>query len=371
MRILAVFGTRPEAIKLAPVARVLKATPGVNFASCATAQHREMLDQVLSAFGLEPEYDLDVMTPDQSLDELTAKVLAGAGAVVDRFRPDWVLVQGDTTTTFAGALAAFYRKVKLAHVEAGLRTGEAYSPWPEEMNRRLVGQLTTLHFPPTERAAANLRREGVPERDLCVTGNTVIDALLWVVDKLEREPAVGAAIAGRFRQLDPAKRLILVTGHRRESFGGGLARVCEALLALARRGDVEIVYPVHLNPTVQRTARSVLSAEPAIHLLEPQEYLPFVWLMRRAALILTDSGGIQEEAPALGVPVLITRENTERPEAFEAGTAALVGTDAARIQAAAERLLDDPAAHAEMARAENPFGDGKAAERIRDRLLSY
>ena len=368
MRILTIFGTRPEAIKLLPVVTAFEACAGVIHATCVTAQHRQLLDQVLDVFGAKPQYDLDIMKPGQDLTHITNAVLSRVGEVIDDFKPDWVVVQGDTTTTFASALAAFYRKVKVAHVEAGLRTGNLYSPWPEEANRKLVTQIANVHFPPTETSANNLRREAVPERDILVTGNTVIDALLWVAARYDQDTARDAALAKQFNFLDPDKRLILVTGHRRENFDGGLERVCRALAEIARRGDVQIVYPVHLNPNVQKTAQDVLAGSADVHLIPPQDYLPFVWLMKRCYLIVTDSGGIQEEGPTLGKPVLVTRDTTERPEAIEAGTARLIGTESAPLVAAVTELLDDPAAYAAMAHAENPFGDGHASERIVQRL---
>lgn len=369
LRFLTIFGTRPEAIKLAPVVLAFAGAPGATHSLCVTGQHRQMLDQVLKIFDLTPDHDLAIMKPGQDLTHVTTAVLEGLGAVLDQARPDWVIVQGDTTTAFAASLAAFYRKIRVAHVEAGLRTGNIYSPWPEEMNRKLTGQIASLHFPPTEAAAQNLRREGAPEARMLVTGNTVIDALQWVAAKLDSDPALSAGFAQDFAWLDPTRRLILVTGHRRENFDGGLARVCQALARLAARGDVQIVYPVHLNPQVQATAQAVLKASPAVHLIAPQDYLPFVYLMRRAHLIVTDSGGIQEEAPGLGKPVLVTRDTTERPEAITAGTARLVGTEEDALVAAATELLDDQAAYAAMARAKNPFGDGTAARRIVSRLL--
>lgn len=369
MRILTVFGTRPEAIKLAPVVLAFQDAAGAEHATCVTGQHREMLDQVLSVFDLKPEFDLNIMRPGQDLAHVTTATLSGMGDVIDSFRPDWLIVQGDTTTAFAAALAAFYRQIKVAHVEAGLRTGNVLSPWPEEMNRRLVGQLASMHFPPTETAAANLRREGVSEDAILVTGNTVIDALQLVADRLESDPALSSAYAKQFEFLDPDKRLILVTGHRRENFSGGLERVCRALATLGERGDVQIVYPVHLNPNVQATANAVLAECPAVHLIPPLDYLPFVYLMRRSFCIITDSGGIQEEAPGLGKPVLVTRDTTERPEAIEAGTARLIGTSSEKLVESATELLDNPDAYSAMAQARNPFGDGKAASRIVARLV--
>jgi UDP-N-acetylglucosamine 2-epimerase len=370
MRVLSIFGTRPEAIKLAPVVHACTGHPGVEHVTCVTGQHRQMLDAVLAVFGITPEHDLDIMRPGQDLTHVTTAALTGLGQVIDDVQPDWVVVQGDTTTAFAGALAAFYRKVKVAHVEAGLRTGNLYSPWPEEGNRKLIGQITTVHFPPTQVAADNLRREAVPEKDLLVTGNTVIDALQWVAAKLAADPSLKAQMDARFDFLDPSKRLILVTGHRRENFDGGLERVCKALAQIGKRGDVQIVYPVHLNPNVQKTAQAVLADSPAVRLIDPQDYLPFVALMQRAHLIVTDSGGIQEEAPGLGKPVLVTRDTTERPEAISAGTARLVGTDADALIGHVTELLDTPAAYAAMAQAKNPYGDGTAALRIRDHLLA-
>nr|WP_191085855.1 UDP-N-acetylglucosamine 2-epimerase (non-hydrolyzing) [Roseococcus microcysteis] len=369
MRVLTILGTRPDAIKLAPVVQTLAATPGVASILCVTGQHRWMLDQVLQVFGLVPDHDLDIMKPGQDLTHVTTAVLNGLGPVLDQARPDWVIVQGDTTTALAAALAAFYRHARVAHVEAGLRTGDVLAPWPEEMNRRLIGQIAQLHFPPTEAAAAHLRREGIAEGRILVTGNTVVDALHQVAARLDADPAQAARFAREFAWLDPARRLILVTGHRRESFDGGLARICRALVTLARRGDVQIVYPVHPNPRVREVVQSMLAESPSIHLIPPQDYVPFVQLMRRAHLIVTDSGGVQEEAPGLGTPVLVTREATERPEAIAAGTALLVGTSEDALVAAATRLLDDPAAHAAMAQARNPFGDGAAAGRILARLL--
>lgn len=369
MRVLTILGTRPDAIKLAPVVQALAAAPAVASCLCVTGQHRRMLDQVLEVFGLVPDHDLDIMKADQDLTHVTTAVLAGLAPVLDQVRPDWVIVQGDTTTALAAALAAFYHHARVAHVEAGLRTSDILAPWPEEMNRRAIAQIASLHFPPTEAAAANLRREGVPEDRILVTGNTVIDALHQVAARLDTDPMQAARFAQEFGWLDPTRRLILVTGHRRESFDGGLARICRALVTLARRGDVQIVYPVHPNPRVVQVVQSMLAQEPAIHLIPPQEYVPFVQLMRRAHLIVTDSGGVQEEAPGLGKPVLVTRDTTERPEAIAAGTAALIGTSEDALVGAATRLLDDPVAHAAMAQARNPFGDGAAAQRIVARLL--
>jgi len=370
MRLLAVFGTRPEAIKMAPVLRRLAATDGVEVRVCVTGQHRQMLDQVLDLFGIRPDHDLDLMRAGQGLTYVTTAVLDRLGEVLRAARPDRVLVQGDTTTTFAAALAAFYEKIPVGHVEAGLRTGNMLSPWPEEMNRRLATVIASWHFAPTEEARANLLREGIDPARVTVTGNTVIDALLDAVAILDADPARTAALERELPRLDPARRLILATGHRRENFDGGLVRVAEGLRRLADRGDVEVVYPVHLNPNVQQAARAVLGGHPAIHLIAPLDYLPFVHMMRRATLIVTDSGGVQEEAPSLGKPVLVTRDTTERPEAVAAGTVELVGTDTERLLARAARLLDDPAAYAAMSFAHNPYGDGRAAARIVEALTS-
>lgn len=369
MRILTIFGTRPEAIKMAPVVRRLAGAPGIVSRVCVTAQHRQMLDQVLDLFDIRPDHDLDVMRAGQGLAYITAAVVTRLGEVLRAERPDRILVQGDTTTTMAAALAAFYERIPVGHVEAGLRTGNMMSPWPEEMNRRLTTTLADLHFPPTVESRDNLLREGVAASRIVVTGNTVIDALLDAVAVLDASPARAAALDAALPRLDPRKRLILVTGHRRENFAGGLERVAQGLLRLARRGDVEIIYPVHLNPNVQQAANAVLGDHPAIHLIEPLDYLPFVNLMRRATLIITDSGGVQEEAPSLGKPVLVTRDTTERPEAVAAGTVELVGTDADRLVERASRLLDDPEAYAAMSFAHNPYGDGRAAARIVETLL--
>jgi UDP-N-acetylglucosamine 2-epimerase (non-hydrolysing) len=327
-----------------------------------------MLDQVLDLFEIEPDYDLNLMRPGQDLSDITSAVLVGMRSVLRQARPHWILVHGDTTTTFAASLAGFYQKIGVGHVEAGLRTGNIYSPWPEEMNRRLTGAIASRHFAPTETARQNLLAEGVPQAQITVTGNTVIDALLQVVERLHTDPALAETQLGRYPFLDARRRLILVTGHRRESFGAGFERICRALAQLAERPDVQIVYPVHLNPNVQEPVRRILGRCENVHLVEPQDYLPFVALMDRSHLIITDSGGIQEEGPSLGKPVLVMRDTTERPEAVSAGTARLVGTDVNRIVEEAERLLDDPGAYESMARAHNPYGDGKASQRIVEEL---
>ena len=369
MRILTVFGTRPEAIKMAPVVRALAGVPGIHSLVCVTGQHRQMLDQVLDLFGIRPDHDLDLMRAGQGLTYVTTAVLERFGEVLRQERPDRILVQGDTTTAMAAAMAAFYEKIPVGHVEAGLRTGNIFSPWPEEMNRRIATLIADLHFAPTGQSRDNLLREGVDPARIIVTGNTVIDALLDAVAILDADPARVAALDAMLPRLHPGRRLILVTGHRRENFDGGLARVAHGLRHLAERGDVEIVYPVHLNPNVQQAANSVLGGHPAIHLIPPLDYLPFVHLMRQAALIITDSGGVQEEAPSLGKPVLVTRDTTERPEAVTAGTVRLVGTDTEQLVAEAARLLDDPSAYEAMSFAHNPYGDGHAANRIVERVL--
>ncbi len=331
-----------------------------------TAQHRDLLDQVLAAFSIHPDYDLDLMRPGQSLFQSTARIIAALEDVLTKERPDWILVQGDTTTAFCGALAGFYARVPVGHVEAGLRTGDMTQPFPEELNRVLVGRLASLHFAPTEGAADNLRQEGVDSATIFVTGNTGIDAVLEVRDAL----AEGRIESVGLPELDPNKKLILVTAHRRESFGDGFEQICDALTRLARRSDVQIVYPVHPNPNVLDPVRRSLGGIPNVHLIDPLSYVPFVDLMRRAHLLLTDSGGIQEEAPSLGKPVLVMREKTERPEAVAAGTARLVGTDPDRILTECALLLDDAEEYARRSRTHNPYGDGQAAIRIRDLLLT-
>lgn len=366
-KILFLFGTRPEAIKLCPVYLHLKRTGAFDTKVCVTAQHRELLDQVLEAFGVTPDYDLDLMLPGQTLFQSTARILAGLEPVLRAERPGMVLVQGDTTTTFCGALAGFYERVAVGHVEAGLRTGDIWQPYPEEMNRLLTTRLATLHFAATELAAAHLRREGTAERHIAVTGNTCIDALFHVRDRL----ADGTLTPPVWDWLDATKRMILVTGHRRESFGEGFERVCRALGELAARGDVELVYPVHPNPNVREPVRRLLGERPNVHLIDPLPYVPFVDLMRRAHIVLTDSGGVQEEAPSFGKPVLVMREKTERPEAVYAGTTRLVGTDPEKIVREAALLLDGAGEYERRSRIHNPYGDGRASERIAQALAAY
>ncbi len=366
-RVMVLFGTRPEAIKLAPVIRELARRSGrLETRVVVTAQHRQMLDQVLALFHLRPDHDLDVMRPGQDLFDVTARVLTGLKGILEQERPDLLLVQGDTTSVFVGALAAFYSRAAVGHVEAGLRTHDKFSPFPEEMNRKLATALADLHFAPTETARRHLAEEGVPAGSIFVTGNTVIDALLATVrpDYRFDHPALS--------NLDPARRLVLVTAHRRESFGQPFRNVCLGLARLAAAfEDLQIVYPVHMNPNILGPARELLGNVPRVLLVEPLEYEPFVQLMSRSTLVLTDSGGIQEEAPSLGKPVLVMRDNTERPEAVEAGTVRLVGTDPERIVSEASRLLTDPAAYQAMARAVNPYGDGHASERIVERVLEF
>lgn len=373
MKVLIVFGTRPEAIKMAPLLKRMEATPGLTPVVCVTAQHRQMLDQVLELFDIRPDYDLDLMKDGQGLSYVTSAVLNGLRPVIEDCRPDRILVQGDTTTTMAAALAGFYARVPVGHIEAGLRTGNIHSPWPEEMNRRLTTVIADLHFPPTAQSRDNLLREGVAEDRVLVTGNTVIDALLFAVDRIERDADLRRSLDARFPFLEEmeqqGRRMILATGHRRENFDGGLERVFTALSWLAERPDVSVVFPVHMNPNVRRAADAVLKGLPNVHLIEPQEYLPFVQLMRRSHLIVTDSGGVQEEAPSLGKPVLVTRDTTERPEAVTAGTVELVGPSAEAVARHATRLLDDPDAYGRMSRAHNPYGDGRASDRIVERLL--
>lgn len=363
IRVIAVFGTRPEAIKMAPLVMAFSAAKDFDFRICVTAQHREMLDQVLSLFSLKADYDLNIMKAGQSLPEITARVLLGLDPVLADFEPDLVLVHGDTTTTLAAALAAYYRRIPVGHVEAGLRTGDIYSPWPEEINRKVTGTIAKLHFVPTERARQNLLREGVDDAHIVTTGNTVIDALVKAREIIAAKPDLRAELDKQFSFLDE-RPMVLVTGHRRESFGGGFERICKALLRIASRGDVQVVYPVHMNPNVRNTVEGLLADNDSIHLISPQEYLPFVYLMDRSKLILTDSGGVQEEAPSLGKPVLVMRDTTERPEAIAAGTVKLVGTVEDSLVTQTCKLLDDEAAYAQMSGAHNPYGDGHAAVRI-------
>lgn len=365
MKVLTVFGTRPEAIKMAPLVKALATAQGMEARTCVTGQHRQMLDQVLALFDITPEYDLQVMQPRQTLAMVTSQILLGMQPVLEEFRPDLVLVHGDTATTFAATLAAFYEKIPVGHVEAGLRTGDLYSPWPEEANRCLTGKLAHWHFAPTSQTRDNLLREGVPEAHITITGNTVIDALLMTESKLRTDQALLQAQQQRFGFLREQARMVLITGHRRENFGGGFERICEAIARLARQHpEVDFVYPVHLNPQVREPVNRLLSGQGNIHLIEPLDYLPFVYLMGRSHIILTDSGGIQEEAPSLGKPVLVMRDTTERPEAVQAGTVRLVGTEVDAIFDGVHQLLTDDALHQTMTQAHNPYGDGNACTRI-------
>ncbi|GAA3912620.1 UDP-N-acetylglucosamine 2-epimerase (non-hydrolyzing) [Litoribacillus peritrichatus] len=369
VKVMLVFGTRPEAIKMVPVVHALKRRPDLfKVQVCVTAQHREMLDQVLDLFEITPDFDLDLMLPGQSLGGLTSRALQGLESVFQEQKPDVVLVHGDTTTTFTASLAAFYQQISVGHVEAGLRTHNMYSPWPEEFNRRVTGLVANYHFAPTEKSQNNLLQENVDPVTTLVTGNTVIDALQWVVNKVQSDDNIAALMARQFDFIDETKKLILVTGHRRENFGGGFLNICKAISTIAERDDVQVVYPVHLNPNVQKPVNEILSGFNNVHLIEPQDYLPFVYLMNRAYLILTDSGGVQEEAPSLGKPVLVMRDTTERPEAVEAGTVKLVGTSQEKIEQNVISLLDDIDAYKAMSFAHNPYGDGEASERIADFL---
>lgn len=365
MRLLSIFGTRPEAIKMAPVVQALGREPALTSLVCVTGQHREMLDQVLRLFDLVPDFDLGLMAHNQGLNRLAGGALSALDAVLEEVKPDRVLVHGDTTTAMAAALAAFHRRIPVGHVEAGLRTYDLAQPFPEELNRRVVDVASDLLFAPTQRSRANLSGERLEGR-IVVTGNTVIDALQAVQARLDADPALRAALDADLPALDPARRIVLVTGHRRENFGDGFRSICDALADIAGRDDVEIVYPVHLNPNVKGPVTQALSGRPNVHLVPPLDYLPFQRLMQRAHIVLTDSGGVQEEAPALGKPVLVMREVTERPEAVEAGTVQLVGTSRAAITGAVRRLLDDGEAYAAFAGRVNPYGDGHACRRIVD-----
>ena len=350
---------------MAPLVHALEKDPDFEAKVCVTAQHREMLDQVLNLFSIVPDYDLNIMQPGQGLTEITCRILEGLKPILAEFKPDVVLVHGDTTTTIATSLAAFYQRIPVGHVEAGLRTGDLYSPWPEEANRTLTGRLAMYHFAPTENSRQNLLREAIPENRIFVTGNTVIDALIWVRDRVLANDELRAELAEHYPFLSSDKKMILVTGHRRESFGRGFERICHALAEIAAANqNVQIVYPVHLNPNVSEPVNRILGHVENVFLIEPQDYMPFVWLMNHAWLILTDSGGIQEEAPSLGKPVLVMRETTERPEAITAGTVRLVGTDPQRIVEEVTRLLHDDNEYQTMSRAHNPYGDGQACGRI-------
>lgn len=371
MKILTVFGTRPEAIKMAPLALALEADDRFDAKVCVTGQHREMLDQVLNLFDIQPDFDLNIMKPGQDLTDVSTAILQGMKEVFSDFKPDMVLVHGDTATTFSTSLAAYYHQIPVGHVEAGLRTGNLYSPWPEEGNRKLTGALAKLHFAPTATSEKNLLLEGVTPDSIVVTGNTVIDALLDVVKRLDQDQELYAKASAPAAFLNPSRKMVLVTGHRRESFGSGFERICQALLNVAQEHpEIDIVYPVHLNPNVREPVNRLLSDINNVHLIEPLDYLPFVHMMSRAHIILTDSGGIQEEAPSLGKPVLVMRDTTERPEAVEAGTVKLVGSDTKNIVRELNRLLLDQESYQRMSVAHNPYGDGHACKRIINALLA-
>jgi len=372
MKVLTVFGTRPEAIKMAPVVAALSANSTIESRVCVTGQHRHMLDQVLNLFSIKPDYDLDIMRPGQDLYAITARVLEGLRDILQEFRPDYVLVHGDTTTTAAAAMAAFYARIAVGHVEAGLRTHNIYSPWPEEANRQMTGVFASLHFAPTEQSRQNLIIENKPKDAILVTGNTVIDALLAVQAKVKNNERLRNALHEQYPFLAEDARMVLITGHRRENFGGGFESICQAVRTLSQRYPAtHFVYPVHLNPNVREPVNRLLTGLNNVHLIEPLEYEPFVYFMSKSFLILTDSGGIQEEAPSLGKPVLVMRDTTERPEAVAAGTVRMVGTDAARIVEAISDLSDSEEAYQKMAYAHNPYGDGEASPRIVQALLNH
>lgn len=369
MKVMLVFGTRPEAIKMCPLVLAMQKDPRVEPVVCVTGQHREMLHQVLDIFDVQPDFDLNIMKPGQDLTDVTTSILSGLREVIKEVKPDAIFVHGDTATTFATSVAAYYHKIPVGHVEAGLRTGDIYSPWPEEGNRKLTGTIAKYHFAPTQWSQQNLLNEGVSPEDITVTGNTVIDALLWVAKKIDNDEELHAKIEGQLPKLDTEKRMVLVTGHRRENFGASFDNICHAIRELASRGDVEVVYPVHLNPNVREPVNRILKDVPNVHLIEPLDYLPFVALMKKAAIILTDSGGIQEEAPSLGKPVLVMRDTTERPEAVKAGTVKLVGTNQDVIVSEVTRLLDNTDDYLEMSYAHNPYGDGHSCKHIIDSLF--
>lgn len=370
MKIMLVFGTRPEAIKMAPLVLAMKAHPEIDVKVCVTAQHREMLDQVLDLFEIVPEYDLNIMSSGQGLTEITSRILVGLKPIFEDEKPNIVLVHGDTSTTFSASLAAFYQQIPVGHVEAGLRTGNLLSPWPEEGNRKLTGAIANMHFAPTATSEANLLAESVQPESIFITGNTVIDALLWVKTKISDDHSFQAELASLFPWRNTKQRMVLITGHRRESFGDGFEHICKAIADSALAfPDVQFVYPMHLNPNVRQPVNKYLSKIDNIILIEPQDYLPFVYLMVQSDIILTDSGGIQEEAPSLGKPVLVMRDTTERPEAVEAGTVKLVGTSVVNITSALYKLLTDRSEYELMSRAHNPYGDGKACEKIITALM--
>jgi UDP-N-acetylglucosamine 2-epimerase (non-hydrolysing) len=371
MKIMLVFGTRPEAIKMAPLVLAMKAHSDIDVSVCVTAQHREMLDQVLELFDIKPDFDLNIMSPGQGLTEITSRILIGLKPIYEQVKPDVVLVHGDTSTTLSATLAAFYQQIPVGHVEAGLRTGNILSPWPEEGNRKLTGAIASMHFAPTHTSEQNLLNEGVSATNICVTGNTVIDALLMVKDKVTNDEVLKAHLSQQFPWRDADKRMVLITGHRRESFGDGFEQICKAISKSAMNfPDVQFVYPMHMNPNVRGPVNKYLSDIDNVILIEPLDYLPFVYLMVQSDIILTDSGGIQEEAPSLGKPVLVMRDTTERPEAVDAGTVKLVGTNATNIEQELHLLLTDSDAYKAMSMAHNPYGNGKASMAIINKLLA-
>lgn len=371
-RLLLVFGTRPEAIKMASIVEMLKKDPRFEYKVCVTGQHKEMLGQVLKLFDIKPDYDLGIMRPGQTLISITTSILEGLNTIISEVKPDVMLVHGDTTTTLAATLAGYYHQIKVGHVEAGLRTGNIYSPWPEEGNRKIAGALANVHFAPTEASKNNLLNEGVNQNSIFVTGNTVVDSLLMAKKILDENEKLKKDIEQRFNFLANHKKMILITGHRRESFGKGFEEICHSIKELSQKfPSVDFVYPVHLNPNVMEPVHRILDNVPNIHLIPPQDYMPFVYLMSKSYLILTDSGGIQEEAPSMGKPVLVMRETTERPEAVIAGTVILVGSSKEKIISNVTRLLDDLDIYNTMARAHNPYGDGRAAQKILDILDQY
>lgn len=370
--ILCVFGTRPEAIKMAPIIKRLKTIKNIQTKVCITGQHRQMLDSILDSFEISPDFSLEVMTANQDLSSLTASIFTKLRNVYNKCMPNLVLVHGDTTTTLVASISAYYHHVPVAHIEAGLRTGDIWSPWPEEVNRKLTGALATLHFAPTETAKSNLLQEGVPESSIYVTGNTVIDALYEMIEKLNRDSSLNLYLHKKFHYLKPSRKMILVTCHRRESFGQGLERICQALATIAHlNSDIDIVYPVHLNPQVQQQVKSLLGAITNIYLIDPVDYLSFIYLMKSAYCILTDSGGIQEEAPSIGKPVLVMRDHTERPEAVDAGTVKVVGTDVKKIVSHVQELLMNENVYHQMSHVQSPYGDGRAAERIVQIIIQF
>tara|TARA_Y100000816_G_C26105910_1_gene587727 strand:- start:2708 stop:3835 length:1128 start_codon:yes stop_codon:yes gene_type:complete len=371
MKVLVVFGTRPEAIKMFPLIKEIQKYKNINLKVCVTGQHREMLDQMLDIFDIEPNFDLNIMKKNQNLSDTTTKILDGMNAIFADWLPDWVVVHGDTTTTLSASLAAFYKKIKIAHVEAGLRTGDIYSPWPEEVNRKFTDIVSSLHFAPTKNSKSNLLKEGINEKSIIITGNTVIDALLQSIELIKDNQNLKVSIEKKFHFLDKNKKLLLVTCHRRENFDTGHKNVCQALIDLANEENVQIVYPVHPNPNISRETFKILDKKQNIYLIDPQEYLPFIYLMNSSYLMLTDSGGIQEEAPSLGKPVLVLRDKSERPEVVESGNAVVVGTDRNNIIKKTKELLSSETKYKLMSIKENPYGNGDAAIKIVEALLNY